>query len=89
MPRAQKVQYRISFFEPNSEHECADFDAETPFQTVSVGDEVTGVTWAESAYPRKEPFPIARVTRVVRQLSRLDDEIHDITLVYCKSIANK
>lgn len=85
----QKVEYRLSFYEPDSERECVDFDALTPFQPVHVGDEIIGITWKDSAYPTKPEHHravVAVATRVVRSVSVVADTIHDITLVYSKGI---
>ena len=89
MAKPQRVEYRVSFYEPDSEKECADFDAATPFAPVHVGDRLVGAIWKESAYPEDphdEYVEVAQVTRVVRSLSRVGDTIHDFTGVYCKRL---
>lgn len=84
----QKVQYSISFFEPGSEKECATFEAATPFQAVSIGDEIIGATWKGSPTQPAgfERRAVARVTRVVRIVTRIDAEIRDSIDVFCEAI---
>jgi hypothetical protein len=86
MTDSRRVRYRISFYEPGSKLECADFDADTPFQAVSVGDELLGMIWKDSAEPLPGKFDrqvVARVTKVHRSVSAVGNEIYDTTLVYC------
>lgn len=77
----KKVLYRISFI-LNGNKDSFDYDAETPFQTVSVGDEIGGLTFN----PGGLRSPVARVTKVVRTIAMVDSEAHDTTLVYCEPV---
>ena len=89
MGKTMKVEYRISFYEPDSQRECMDFDAETPFGAVHVGDGVTGYTWKDSAYPtdpKHHMAVVAEVTSVERSVAIIGDVIHDITLVHTKAV---
>lgn len=82
------VTYTLTFFEPDSERENVEYVSTTPFQAVSVGDEVLGITWRDSAYPtRGEDYhsPIALVTRVQRAVQSFAGRTFDSTLVYSKT----
>jgi hypothetical protein len=87
----QKVQYGISFFEPGSDKECATFEAETPFQAVSIGDEIIGATWLGSPTQPAgfERRAVARVTRVVRIVTQIDGVIRDGIDVFCEPLADR
>jgi hypothetical protein len=82
------VRYRISFYEPTapeltSSGRSFDYDAQTPFQRISVGDELLGLVFP-GLFPDVTLVrpPLARVTRVERAIYETGNDLVDVTLVH-------
>jgi hypothetical protein len=81
------VRYRVSFYEPTapqvtSSGRSFDYDGETPFQRISVGDELLSLVFPGLLSITLLRPPLARVTRVERAIYATDDGLVDVTLVY-------
>jgi len=89
MYKNRKIQYRISFFEATNLKDCRDYDGETPFHPVHVGDEIIGMTFRGGGASGKfgdSMDVVARVTKVVHHVQETEDTIHDIVMALTEPV---
>jgi hypothetical protein len=83
--------YAVIIYLPGDNEDRVVRYSRTPFQPFAIGDLINGCTYGSpETYPNE---PIARVTKVVREVGQLidkdgtpDDEITDTTWIYCEKL---